>query len=251
VLNCEAMDTLRSLLVRFQTVNPLLVTSIASAFMLALVALSLSQSLGQFLNWLPAWADVLLVFSLLILLLLIPSFVITATAVSYISAHLGLRRLITTFLALVLLFADSYFVSVVVDDRGGTACDAWQCKWDNDIPMQGVHPAWRTLPGLQGRSLSLTQIGLAYIDCFHYSVVTGSTVGFGDIHPARWYAKLMTDLQILLSLGLTVLGVSRLFASQGQPPRASSTALLPEPGPVPETARSTASQPGVDAANPQ
>jgi hypothetical protein len=118
-------------------------------------------------------------------------------------------------MALILFFADAYFVTVVIDDRGGTPCTVSACAFDNDIPLKGVHPVWRwSSEGPRRRRMSLGRIGLAYVDCFHYSVVTGSTVGYGDVIPVRWYAKLMADCHILLSLGLTVLGVSRVFAGR-------------------------------------
>ena len=49
--------------------------------------------------------------------------------------------------------------------------------------------------GVEGRTASWRSIGLAYVDCFHYSVVIGSTVGFDDIHASRWHTKLLTDLR--------------------------------------------------------
>jgi hypothetical protein len=209
------MKMLRWLLNRLKTANPLVATGVASAIMLMLIALAVDESLRKLLDALPSWMDVSLLLVVFIVILALPAEVMIATAVSYKRAHLGLHRLVYTFLALVLMFTDAYFVSVVLDDRSGTPCYAEPCQLDNDIPLKGVQPVWRWLPDIQGRRLSLKRIGLAYVDCFHYSLVTSSTVGFGDITPVRWYAKLLTDSQILLSLGLTVLGVSRVFAGGG------------------------------------
>lgn len=208
------MNLFRRFFNRIQTANPLVATGIASAVMLILVALAVNESLRRLLNALPSWMDIWLVLAVVVLILAIPAVVMIATVVSYKSAHLGLRRLVYTFLALLLVFTDAYFVSLVVDDRGGTPCYSEPCNAENDIPLKGAQPVWHWLPGVEGRHLSMKRIGLAYLDCFHYSLVTGSTVGYGDITPVRWYAKLLTDLQILLSLGLTVLGVSRVFASR-------------------------------------
>jgi hypothetical protein len=209
------MKMLRWLLNRLKGANPLVATGIASVIMLMLVALGVDESLRRLLNALPSWMDIWLVLAVFAVILALPAVAMISTAVSYKRAHLGLRRLVYTFLALVLMFSDAYFVSVVLDDRGGTPCYAEPCLLDNDLPLKGVQPVWRWLPDIQGRRLSLKRIGLAYVDCFHYSLVTSSTVGYGDITPVRWYAKLLTDSQILLSLGLTVLGVSRVFAGGG------------------------------------
>lgn len=208
------MKVLRWILNRLIAVNPLAVGCVASLTMLFLVALAVNETLRRILDPLPNWLGLVLALALFVVILTIPALVMVATAASYSRAHLGLGRLIYAFLGLLLFFADAYFVSVVVDDRGGTPCDAWQCKYDNDIPLKGVHPVWQWLPDVKGRHMSLQRIALAYVDCFHYSVVTGSTVGYGDVIPVRWYSKLMADSQILLSLGLTVLGVSRVFAGR-------------------------------------
>jgi len=209
------MTTLRWILNRLLAVNPLLVAGVASALMLGSVALAINEVLRRILDPLPDWLGVLLALALFIVILAIPALAMIATAVSYTHAHLGLGRLIYAFLALILFFADAYFVSVVIDDRGATPCTVAQCAFDNDIPLKGVHPVWRWLSDApRPRRMSLRRIALAYVDCFHYSVVTGSTVGYGDVIPVRWYAKLMADCQILLSLGLTVLGVSRVFAGR-------------------------------------
>ena len=182
--------------------------------MLFLVVLGINESLRRLLRALPDWMDIPLVLFVVVLILATPIVAMIATVVNYKRAHLGLSRLIYTFLAVLLMFADAYFVSVVADDRGGTRCAAEPCQFDNDIPLKGVQPVWRWFPEPQPRHLSLKRIALAYLDCVHYSIVTGSTVGYGDITPVRWYAKVLTDLQILLCLGLTVLGVSRVFASR-------------------------------------
>ncbi len=216
VLDCPPMKTLRWLLNRFLAQNPLAVAGIASATMLALVSLAINETLRRILDPLPDWLGKLLAVMLFLVILTTPVFLMITAAVSYSRAHLGLGSLIYAFLALVLLFADAYFVTVVIDDRGGTPCaTSSKCAFDNDIPLKGVHPVWQWRAEGRKRRLSFERIALAYVDCFHYSIVTGSTVGYGDVIPARWYAKLMADLQILLSLGLTVLGVSRVFASRG------------------------------------
>jgi Ion channel len=218
VLDCPPMKTLRWLLNRVRALNPLAVAGFASASMLVLVALAVNETLRRILDPLPDWLGKLLAVILFLVILALPAVAMIAAAAGYRRAHLGLGRLIYAFLALVLLFADAYFVTVVMDDRGGTPCSTSstaKCAFDNDIPLKGVHPVWQWRAEGRKRRLSVERIALAYVDCFHYSIVTGSTVGYGDVIPARWYAKLMADLQILLSLGLTVLGVSRVFASRG------------------------------------
>jgi hypothetical protein len=49
-------------------------------------------------------------------------------------------------------------------------------------------------------------------DCFHLSVITMTTVGYGNICPNTWYAKLATDVAALSGTVLLVLALGMLFA---------------------------------------
>ena len=80
------------------------------------------------------------------------------------------------------------------------------------LPFRGITPVWTTL-GPSQISLDWSGLCLAIVDCLHFSVETLSTVGYGDITPVTWYAKLAVDVQILMGLGITVLTVGRHFAS--------------------------------------
>jgi hypothetical protein len=48
--------------------------------------------------------------------------------------------------------------------------------------------------------------------CLHFSIVTMSTVGYGDIVPAIWYARTASDLQILIGLSLVAVALARAFS---------------------------------------
>jgi hypothetical protein len=49
-------------------------------------------------------------------------------------------------------------------------------------------------------------------DCFHLSVITMTTVGYGNISPNTWYAKLATDVEALTGTVLLVVALGMLFA---------------------------------------
>ena len=57
------------------------------------------------------------------------------------------------------------------------------------------------------------------LDCLHLSVTTMATLGFGDVAPKHWYARLATDIQVLVSVLIAVFAIGLLL---GPPARASS-----------------------------
>jgi small neutral amino acid transporter SnatA (MarC family) len=50
-------------------------------------------------------------------------------------------------------------------------------------------------------------------DCLHFSVMTMITVGYGDITPGTWYAKLTSDLQAIAGVVLFVVALGMLFGN--------------------------------------
>ena len=195
--------------------NPLIVSVVVCLLTPCAVRLVTSGDVNAFVSVLPGLVRGWLRQFLLNGAFGISLFAIIVMARNYVRAHLRLRQLIYTFAALILLFANCYFLTEVLDDRGIVHCAPgtpdWACAPQRDISLGGTYAVWSE--DSQSRYITWRSMGLAYVDCFHYSVVTASTVGFGDMHPTRWYTKLVTDFQILLSLGLTVLAVSRFFSA--------------------------------------
>jgi hypothetical protein len=50
-------------------------------------------------------------------------------------------------------------------------------------------------------------------DCLHFSVMTMTTVGLGDISPRLWYTKLASDIQALTGVSLFVVALGMLFGN--------------------------------------
>ena len=53
-----------------------------------------------------------------------------------------------------------------------------------------------------------------WIDCFHFSVVTAATVGYGDIVPRTWFAKIIVDTQIITVTAILVFGVGFIMSER-------------------------------------
>lgn len=109
-----------------------------------------------------------------------------------------LHRILSLYLSLILLYANIYFIMSTIP---------------NDIPFHGLHSPWIWGTVSEGRRLIPNQTILNYIDCLHYSVVTIATVGYGDIYPTQWYAKLMVDTEILSGTALIGIVLARHFSN--------------------------------------
>ncbi len=60
-----------------------------------------------------------------------------------------------------------------------------------------------------GDALYYKQIWKLIADAIHFSVVTGTTLGYGDMVPKHAFAKLVVDSQVLLTAGIVVLGYGK------------------------------------------
>lgn len=75
------------------------------------------------------------------------------------------------------------------------------------LAFQGIHPIGAA-PDASGLDLlSHVPPVETVVDCLYFSVVTASTVGYGDIHPAAWYAKLAVVAQLAASFAVIVLAL--------------------------------------------
>lgn len=182
-------------LARLGESNPLRWTLLS--WVLLLVCFAAGEVLLRTLGWTPTTQVVIA--ATVFLTMVAPCLATAALAMSYRYHAATLERIVRLFLALVLLCANVNFLLHLHFSRGGRS------------PFHGVQAVWA--PGDRGPSLQWDQFLAAVLDCVHFSVVTLSTVGYGDGYPVLWYSKLVVDIEILLGLGITVLAVGRHFAS--------------------------------------
>jgi len=55
---------------------------------------------------------------------------------------------------------------------------------------------------------------LALIDCFYYSVITISTLGYGDIYPTAWYSKLIVIVEVVTGLSLLTFSLGIILSGR-------------------------------------
>lgn len=110
-----------------------------------------------------------------------------------------LLKIIQLFIILALAFANIYYILILIADP-------------NKI-YDGIHPLWKWLEGIHGRRLYWENIWKTAIDCIYFSFSTITTSAYGDIKPMVWYTKLLSNLEVLLGLGLISIGIGRYFSS--------------------------------------
>src|SRR5439155_26548421 len=118
----------------------------------------------------------------LMLELFLPLWAAVVTITTYPVNERFLSRLIQVYLAVLVLFANAYLiVASLYTPRPPIAGIPSLCVQSESDPARSVLDPGRVLR--------------AAVDSFHLSCITITTVGYGDITPSAWYAKLLTDLE--------------------------------------------------------
>lgn len=139
----------------------------------------------------------------LVFLIYVPPFIaISYTIISYHNRARSLLGLVSLYIELIVLFATIYFLFALLDSQ--------------TPHLKGIHQVWWLDPmGEKPQPIFIMENAFyAFLDCFHFSVVTAATVGYGDIVPNSPMVKLLVDLQILSSTALVIVGIGNFFSSK-------------------------------------
>lgn len=128
--------------------------------------------------------------------------IVTVTRYPVNEKYLG--RLVQSYLTVLLLFANLYFVLTLLAPA-------------ETLPLAGIASPWTWRPASNAWFLESRAILLSAVDSVHFSCITITTVGYGDMHPVAWYAKLLADAEVLLGLGIAVIGLGRHFSPSNKP----------------------------------
>jgi hypothetical protein len=82
--------------------------------------------------------------------------------------------------------------------------------------IHGITPTWieMLIEGEEDSGKILRSALMNFYDSLHFSLITSATVGYGDMYPASFSAKLMVDIQVLMSFFIIAFGVGTFFASK-------------------------------------
>jgi hypothetical protein len=133
---------------------------------------------------------------------LAPFTVLVILAVSFRRNAESIGRIISLYLALVLLCANINFILMLHLGQSGPP------------PFSGIQSVWgasvdrRPIPFVWGNAF------LSFIDCLHFSFATLSS-GASVIYPTNRLSKLVVDIERLMGLGITILTVGRYFSRGG------------------------------------
>lgn len=162
-----------------------------------------------------------------------------------------LLSIATSYVALIVVFAGFNYVLCAIGDKAQTVAVARQyARWVTDktqLPpssidlraFRGVESLWTGVDaygpktGLDGWTsddyLNAFKAAAAagrndvkptfkpesrlaaFLDCVHFSIVTMTTTGYGDIAPNQLYSKLAADIQILAGVAVVVFALGMAF----------------------------------------
>lgn len=84
----------------------------------------------------------------------------------------------------------------------------------SDRPFKGMTIIYSKVKNPPFSTVDNSKLLPAAIDSFHYSVVTMTTVGYGDMYPTKWYSKLVVDIQLLIGVLLIVISINSYFSER-------------------------------------
>lgn len=121
----------------------------------------------------------------------------------------SIRHLAILYIEIILMFGIIYFYLVSTPHASGV--DAGK------IEISGVDAQWvENLKGkkYQDQKYQLLLSALKCMqDCLHFSLITSTTVGYGDMVPKGVLPKLIVDIQVLICLFLISFGAGTVFSN--------------------------------------
>jgi len=112
----------------------------------------------------------------------------------------SIHSLLLLYFEMLFVFASIYLWLYLI---GGAEQISGFAEFNRAVALQADHA---------GNDLYYRQIWKLIADAIHFSVVTGTTLGYGDMVPKHAFAKLIVDSQVLLTAGIVVIGYGKYAA---------------------------------------
>ena len=91
--------------------------------------------------------------------------------------------------------------------------------WKSPRSFPHIRPPWLSYPMMENLIVAMRQektpfawvnkdyTAHLFVECFHFSVVTAATVGYGDVSPGNTFIRLVVDFQIVASTAILIFGL--------------------------------------------
>jgi len=144
-----------------------------------------------------------------ILMLVWPILIVVSHVISFRTTLCSIRKLASLYLQIIVMFGVIYYFASAVSA-------AKEMKdYRRQVPIKGIDANWvkMAIDETENKGEILIKALISFQDCIHFSLITSTTVGYGDTVPLSPFAKLMADIQILVSCFLLAFGVGSFFNS--------------------------------------
>lgn len=122
-------------------------------------------------------------------------------------------RLAFLYFEIILMFGIIYFYAVSARDKNV------QPYSSTPAVISGIDSVWVDHvreKNIHDKNTVMKEAILCLNDCVHFSLITSTTVGYGNMVPVAPMAKILVNIQVLVSFFLVAFGVGFVFAGKGK-----------------------------------
>lgn len=144
----------------------------------------------------------------------LPILIVVSNIISFKKTMSSLRKLASLYLQIILMFGVIYYFGTAAYTAKNFTKDSFNQLSDH-AAIRGINTDWVKLSiKHEGDKIKIFKEALiSFQDCIHFSLITSTTVGYGDTVPANPMAKLLVDIQVLVSCFLLAFGLGSFFSS--------------------------------------
>jgi hypothetical protein len=149
-------------------------------------------------------------------MLCFPILIVLANVISFKTTLSSLSKLASLYLQIILMFGVIYYFGTASSAVNEQSNILGTVKIKSlRAAISGVNADWvkSVINGQASKQEIFAEALISFQDCIHFSLITSTTVGYGDITPKTPIAKLLVDIQVLISCFLLAFGVGSFFNS--------------------------------------
>lgn len=154
-----------------------------------------------------------------------PIILTTYHALNYKTTVTSISRLVSLYMQVVLMFGCIHFLSVAAHIVPQFEKQEYGLDREKTVPSSAEKRSYTTnINGINGqwlvmldrnescKKIIIREALKSLFDSMYFSLMTSSTVGYGDMHPKTFWTKLIVMLQVLVSIFIAAFGAGSFFA---------------------------------------